>query len=122
MDLSAPRDTGSKRLFAAGGLIGALLASSCCIAPLVLLTLGISGAWMGNLTALAPYQGYFITASLLFLAAGYWYVYFKPSQACEEGSYCASPRSDRLIKLALWIATVLILLALAVNFILPWFL
>jgi len=36
--------TARKRLAAAGGLIGAILASSCCIAPLLLVTLGVSGA------------------------------------------------------------------------------
>jgi MerT mercuric transport protein len=48
------------RLTALGGILGAIAASSCCIAPLVLFSLGISGAWIGNLTALAPYQPYFI--------------------------------------------------------------
>jgi len=38
---------------AAGGLLGALAASSCCILPLVLFGLGIRGAWIGNLTQLA---------------------------------------------------------------------
>ncbi len=113
---------GRKRLVAAGGLIGAILASSCCIAPLLLLTLGLGGAWMSNLTVLAPYQGYFIVATLAFLGTGYWYVYFKPRQACEDGSYCASPQSDRVIKLVLWAATALIALALGVNFIVPLFL
>src|SRR6266481_210174 len=47
-------------LLAAGGVIGAIAASSCCILPLVLFTLGISGAWIGNLTALAPYQPIFL--------------------------------------------------------------
>lgn len=37
----------------AGGL-AALLASTCCLGPLVLVTLGFSGAWIGNLTALEP--------------------------------------------------------------------
>ncbi len=113
---------GRKRLVAAGGLIGAILASSCCIAPLLLLTLGLGGAWMSNLTLLAPYQGYFIAATLAFLGTGYWYVYFKPKQACEDGSYCASPQSDRVTKLVLWAATALIALALGVNFIVPLFL
>ncbi len=113
---------GRKRLVAAGGLIGAILASSCCIAPLLLLTLGLGGAWMSNLTILAPYQGYFIAATLAFLGTGYWYVYFKPKQACEDGSYCASPESDRVIKIVLWAATALIALALGVNFIVPLFL
>ena len=114
-------DDGRKGLIAAGGVIGALLASSCCIAPLLLLTLGVSGAWMGNLTALAPYQIYFITATLLFLGAGFWYVYWKPRKACTEGTYCASPTADRVIKIALWFSTALVALALGVNFILPYF-
>jgi len=114
-------DSSRKGLIAAGGVIGAILASSCCIAPLLLLTLGVSGAWMGNLTALAPYQFYFIAATLVCLGAGFWYVYWKPKQACEEGSYCASPASDRGIKIALWFATALIVLALGINFVLPYF-
>ena len=116
------QDGNHKGLIAAGGVIGAILASSCCVAPLLLLTLGVSGAWMGNLTAMAPYQYYFITATLVFLGAGFWYVYWKPKKACEEGSYCASPASDRVIKIALWFATALIALALGINFILPFFL
>jgi mercuric ion transport protein len=122
MDSVQDSGAGRKRLVAAGSLIGAILASTCCIAPLLLLTLGLGGAWMSNLTALAPYQGYFIVATLVFLGAGYWTVYFKPKQACEDGSYCASPASDRAIKLVLWAATALIALALGVNFIVPFFL
>ena len=121
-DRSMETGVGRKRLVAAGGLIGALLASTCCIAPLVLLTLGVSGAWMSNLTALAPYQGYFISATLLFLGTGFWTVYIKPKKACEDGSYCASPQSDLVIKIVLWVATVLVAAALGVNFILPLFL
>lgn len=114
--------TGRKTVAAAGGVIGALLASSCCIAPLLLLSLGIGGAWMSNLTALAPYQAYFIAATLVFLGAGYWYVYRKPKTACEAGSYCASPRADRVVKIALWFATGLVVLAVGVNFLGPYFL
>ena len=121
MALTEKSDDGRKGLIATGSIIGAVLASSCCIAPLLLLTLGVSGAWMGNLTALAPYQNYFIVATLLFLGTGFWYVYWKPKKSCEDGSYCASPTSDRVIKIALWFATALVALALGVNFILPFF-
>ncbi len=121
MESTKDSDDGRKSLIATGGVIAAILASSCCVVPLVLLTLGVSGAWMGNLTALAPYQGYFIVATLLFIGAGFWYVYWKPKKACEEGSYCASPMSDRVIKIALWFATILVALALGINFILPYF-
>ncbi len=121
MALTENSDDGRKGLIAAGGLIGAVLASTCCIAPLLLITLGVSGAWMGSLTVLAPYQGYVIAATLGFLGTGFWYVYWKPKQACEDGSYCASPTSDRVIKITLWFATALVALALGVNFILPFF-
>jgi hypothetical protein len=61
-----------QKLVAAGGVLGALAASSCCILPLVLFGLGVSGAWIGNLTRLAPYQLYFIagTAASLEAATG----------------------------------------------------
>ena len=106
-------------LLATGGLIGAVLASSCCIAPLAFVTLGTSGAWIGNLTALAPYQWLFVIVTVGFLGAGFWTVYFKPKVACEEGSYCATPISDRVVKSVLWIGTVLVLAAVAVNVLTP---
>lgn len=60
---SAPDQAGSEqaraRWIAAGGILGALAASSCCILPLVLFSLGITGAWIANFTALAPYKPYF---------------------------------------------------------------
>ena len=51
-------------LMAAGGLLGALAASSCCTLPVALFSLGVSGAWIGNFTQLAPYQSYFLAACL----------------------------------------------------------
>lgn len=116
------KGTGKRGLLAAGGMIGAVLASACCIGPLVLLLLGVSGAWIGNLTALAPYQPIFLTATFILLAAGFWQVYRKPKAVCEPDSYCASPASDRLLKVALWVATVLALGAVAVGALAPRFL
>lgn len=104
-----------KGWLATGGLIGAVLASSCCIAPLVLVTLGVSGAWIGSLTALEPYKLYFAAVALVFVGLGFWHVYFRAQPVCIEGSYCARPRSSLLTKSALWIATVLVLLALSVD-------
>jgi mercuric ion transport protein len=53
-----------QRLMAAGGLLGALAAASCCILPLALFGLGVSGAWIGTFTQLAPYQPFLIAATL----------------------------------------------------------
>ncbi len=46
--------TGRGALFVGG--VAAILASTCCLGSLVLLMLGISGAWIANLTALEPYR------------------------------------------------------------------
>jgi mercuric ion transport protein len=106
---------------AIGGVIGAVLASSCCIGPLLLITLGASGAWIGSLTALKAYQPIFVAVTLVFLGFGFWQVYGKSKQPCEDGSTCATPRSSRIVKGALWIATVLVAIALTVDMWAPLF-
>ena len=106
-------------LAAAGGLLGALAASSCCILPLTLFGLGVSGAWIGNLTALAPYQPIFLVMTAGFLGLGFWRVYRRPKVvACADGS-CARPVPKRIVKTALWTATVLVLAALAFPYVAP---
>jgi mercuric ion transport protein len=104
---------------AAGGLLAAVAASSCCLLPLVLFGLGISGAWIGNLTELAPYQPYFIAATLGFLGAGYWMVYHGSKRACNHSNACARPLSHRLVKSALILATILVVAALGVDLLAP---
>ena len=106
------------RWIAAGGVLGALAASSCCIIPLILFSLGISGAWVGNLTAMEPYKPVFTVITLGFLGYGYWLVYRKP-KACADGAACARPLPNRLVKSALWVSTILILIALFWNWIAP---
>ncbi len=111
-----------ERLIAAGGLLGALAASSCCILPLVLFGLGVSGAWIGNFTQLAPYQPYFIAATIGFLGYGYWLVYRSSKLACSEGEACARPLPNRLVKAGLILATTLVVAALGFDLLAPLFL
>jgi mercuric ion transport protein len=108
-----------QRLMAAGGLLGALAASSCCIVPLVLFGLGISGAWIGNFTQLALYQPYFLAATLVFLGTGNWLVHRASKRACVHGEACARPLPNRLVKAALLVATFLVIAALGFNFLAP---
>jgi mercuric ion transport protein len=74
----------------AGGL-AAILASTCCLGPLVLITLGFSGAWIGNLTVLEPYRPIFIGAALIALFFAGRRI-FRPVQACVPGEVCAIPQ------------------------------
>ncbi len=106
-------------LLATGGVLGALAASSCCIVPLVLFTLGVSGAWIGNLTALAPYQPLFVAFTLGFLATGFYLVYRRPKAECADATACARRGSRRVVKTALWSATVLVAAAMAFPYYAP---
>lgn len=104
---------------AAGGLVGALAASSCCILPLVLFSLGASGAWLGNLSALSPYQPIFVAITLGLLGSGFWLAYRRPKAACDGSGVCARPASGGIVKLALWGATLLVAAALAFPYVAP---
>lgn len=107
-----------EKLLAAGGVLAALGASSCCVLPLILFSFGIGGAWIGNLTALSRYQPAFVVLALAFLVAGFWRVYRQP-KVCAPGSACAQPGSNRAAKIGLWTAAVLIFAALAFPYAAP---
>ena len=103
------RATGSA-LLAAGGILAAIGASSCCVLPLAFFALGVSGAWIGNLTALAPYQPIFVAVAVACLAFGFVRVY-RRTAACADHEACARPLPNRAVKLSLWLAAILLLAA-----------
>jgi mercuric ion transport protein len=111
-----------QELMAAGGILGALAASSCCILPLLFFSLGVSGAWISNFTQLAPYQPYFVAVTLLCLGCGYWSVYRSGTRACAEGGVSTRPLPNRIVKASLILSTILVAAALGVDFIAPLFL
>ncbi len=99
---------------AAGGALGALAVSACCVVPFALFLVGVSGAWIGNLAALAPYKLYFAGPTLAILGFGFWTVYRKPKgAACRVGASCSRPGSERVVKAVLWSAAGLVALAFA---------
>ena len=126
-DLDAPQPTLEGRqadgtspgLAALASILGAVMASSCCILPLALFSLGAGGAWLGNLAALSPYQPVFIAVTAVALGYGFHSVYRKPVEACAADTACASPLPRRLIKLSLWSATALVGAAAAFPYVAP---
>jgi mercuric ion transport protein len=96
--------------------LAAILASTCCLGPLVLVALGLSGAWIGNLTLLEPYRPLFIAGSLvaLFFAGRR---IFRPAHACEPGDGCAVPRTRRVYKILFGIVSALVLIALVYPYV-----
>ena len=95
------------------GVLAGIAASVCCVGPVVLLALGISGAWIGNLTALEPYRPFFIGLTLLFVGLAFRKLYLVP-QVCAPGTPCADPTTSRRQRLTFWVVTVFLLTLLAV--------
>jgi mercuric ion transport protein len=109
---------GHGALFAGG--LAAIFASVCCLGPLVLLTLGLSGAWISNLTLFQPYQPIFIGAALVALYFSGRRIY-RPAAQCTPGEVCAVPQLQTAYKAAFWLVAVLIVVALGFPFVAPWF-
>jgi len=116
--MSSDPQNGQGALVAGG--IAALLASSCCLGPLLLVALGFSGAWIGNLSALEPYRPIFIAVALVALVFA-WRRIFRPAQACNADDVCAIPQVRRTYKAIFWLVAGLVLVALGFPFIVPLF-
>lgn len=109
---------GRGALFAGG--LAAILASTCCLGPLILVTLGISGAWIGNLTLLEPYRPIFIGASLIALFFA-WRSIFRPAEACAPDQVCAIPRVRTTYKIIFGVVCALVLVAIGFPYVMPFF-
>lgn len=114
-----PEPHGGRGALGAGAL-SAILASTCCLGPLVLVALGFSGAWIGNLTALEPYRPLFLGAALVAMFFA-WRRIFRPARACKPGEVCAIPQVRATYKLIFWIVAAMVLVALVFPYVLPFF-
>jgi mercuric ion transport protein len=88
---SAATERKAGRLIAVA-VLASLLASTCCVLPLALVLVGVTGAWMANLQALKPVTPYAIALTAGALAWAGWLV-FRPARACDmaDGD-CATTR------------------------------
>lgn len=109
----------SRRFLFIGGL-GAVLASLCCLGPLLLLALGFSGAWLANLTALEPYRPIFILISLIALFFA-WQRIFRSQSSCQPGEPCDSASDRRRRAVIFYGVLALVLIALVFPYLLPLF-
>jgi len=110
----------SGRAALATGGLAAILASTCCLGPLTLVTLGFSGAWISNLTMLEPFRPIFIAAALLALYFAYQRI-FRPVPLCQPGQVCALPEVRSTYRLVFWIVAALVAVALVYPYLLPLF-
>ncbi len=117
-DLQASNGAPRTGLLAAGGIAGAIGATSCCILPLGLSVMGVGGAWIANLRALAPYQPLFVLVAVGFIGAGFFFTSRLANESCADGQACARPLPNALVKSTLWVSALIVLGAITFNY---WF-
>ena len=102
-----------------GGL-AAILASTCCLGPLILVGLGFSGAWISNLAVLEPFRPWFLAVALiaLFFAGR---TIFRKADSCAPGEVCALPQTRRTYKLIFGLVSVLIAIGILFPYVARFF-
>jgi mercuric ion transport protein len=101
-------------LATAGSVVSGILASACCIGPLLLGLMGISGAAFAH--RFEPFRPFLLIVTYSLLGGGF-YLGYRPQPACGPGATCEMPRTNRAGKVMLWIA--LVIVVTATTF--PWY-
>ncbi|MBI2497835.1 MAG: cation transporter [Opitutae bacterium] len=97
-----------------GGVLAGLIASLCCIGPLLSLTLGL-GSFAAS-TWFAQWRPVFLGVTIVFLGLAWYLTYRRPKAGCADGS-CARP-PGKAARTSLWLGT-LVALAAAIYPALP---
>ena len=96
------------------GALAALGATACCFGPLLLVTLGVGGAWVSSLRALEAYQPLFVLLTLLFIGFAFHRLYIQPRR-CAPDEVCAVPAVLKRQRIVFW----LVVLVVAAMFAFP---
>ena len=86
------------------GAAAAIGASACCAGPLLLVILGVGGAWGSRLVAMEPLQPYFVALALMFFGLAFFRLY-RRQEACAPGDACALPAVRRRQRVVFWIVS-----------------
>ena len=90
----------------AAGVVAALGASSCCVVPLLLVSVGAGGAWVAQLRELERFFPVFIAVAVAAFGFASYRLYFRPAQ-CGPETACASPDVLRRQRIGFWITLVI---------------
>ena len=102
------------------GVLAAFGATACCLGPLLLVTLGLGGAWVTGLQALEPLQPVFAVATLAFLGAAFHRLYIAPHQCAPEDA-CALPAVLKRRRMVFWMVVFVAAAMLLFPFYANWF-
>ncbi len=107
----------------AGSILSAFLASACCVGPLIFALLGLGGA--GLLVKFEPYRPYFMALTFGLLGTGFYFTYRRrrlaPVTVGADGAACdcPAPRTNRVGRIMLWVATALVAGFLVFPYLVP---
>ena len=103
-----------------GGVLAGIGASLCCVAPLLLLSLGLGGTWLAYLTAFEPVRPVFLLLALLFIGLAFRKLYLT-APACEPGKPCADDAIISKQRFLFWGVTIPLLGLIAFPWVAPLF-
>lgn len=102
--------------------IAILAMISCCILPLALVSLGITGVFIGKLGSLYQYHWYFLAFAVVALAYGFWKAYRAVNtENCADGT-CTRPMNRTLMRSIMWLSLVIVIAAQLFQYLAPYLL
>jgi mercuric ion transport protein len=105
----------AERAAVTGSVVSGILASACCIGPLVFALLGVSGAAIAQ--SFEPFRPYLLAVTYALLCGAFYFTYRPRQAACGPRGACEMPRTNRAGKIMLWTAAVIVVLATTF----PWY-
>ncbi|MGR3177742.1 MAG: mercuric transporter MerT family protein [Candidatus Anammoxibacter sp.] len=85
----------------AGTIVAAILASSCCIGPLILAGLGIGS--VGVFSPLGKYRPIFMLVTFAFIGVAFYFTYRKKN----ETDACCATKTNTIKKVTLWVIAII---------------
>lgn len=89
------------------GVVTAIFSTACCFGPLLLITLGFSGATAARMEVLAPFQPFFAGATVLLVGWAFHRLYIQPKR-CAPGEVCESHYALSVQRKVFWFVVALI--------------
>jgi len=96
-------------------MAGGILASACCIGPVVFAILGVSGAALAQ--RLEPLRPCLLVLTYGLLGGAFYLTYRAKTPDCLPGQECELPTVNRAGKAMLWVAAIVVVLSTTF----PWY-
>jgi mercuric ion transport protein len=83
------------------GAVSALGASTCCVLPLVAVSVGLGGTWIAQLRELERLFPLFLGIAIVAFGYAFYRLYLRPVD-CVPDNACATPAQRRRQRIAFW--------------------